>query len=120
MKTKNLLMLMMIFTTVAISSVRAHASDFIEGIAASVLLSTGMDVTSDGSNEAKRMQIEQLRTDAAEFYLRETDVPSPALNNVLTEMRKKIATEHPEIDLSKLDNRDLAKGVFSDIPMKNQ
>ena len=55
---------------VVLSAVPAHAAAFLEGFAASALVSTGFDATSDGSNSnEKRIQLGLIHDDAAEYVL---------------------------------------------------
>lgn len=116
MNTKKLLVISSLFTSGLFAGASAHALDYFEGIAASVAMSTGFDLTSDGSNEAKLAQVEALRFDATEYWVGEATVPSPSLKFFLADMHKQIAARHPELDLGKIDDRDLAKEILKDLP----
>ena len=116
MFAKKFIVLSILLASGALVTHQAHASEFVEGIAASVLMSTGFDVTSNTGNEAKRAQVEALRSDAAEYWVGEANVPSPALRSFLSEMRKEIGTRHPELDLRTINDHELAKDLLKDIP----
>ena len=94
-----------------LSAAPAHAAAFLEGFAASALVSTGFDATSDGSNSnEKRIQLGLIHDDAAEYVL--GGIPSQSLKSVLAEMKTEIKNKQPDYDLTQVNDHDLALAVL--------